>query len=127
MSGKLSKIEILKIFKEKFVEFLDCILDLFPDEQNILFIRTVFSQGHFPVESAMNILKNNITPLAPIIRKRDESFFTGSASDDLFSGISSSHVIKWRDIWTSGRLDNDDKNCIWDWITLFLNLAEKYE
>jgi len=127
MSGKLSKLEILKIFKEKFVEFLDCVLDLFPGDQNIIFIRTVFSQGHFPVESAMKILKNNITPVANTIRKRDETFFTGNASDDLFSGISSNHVIKWRDIWTSGRLDKDDKDCIWDWITLFLNLSEKYE
>jgi hypothetical protein len=127
MSGKLSKLEILKIFSEKFVEFLDCILEIFPTDQNILFIRTFFSQGQFPVETAMRILKNNITPVADIIRKRDESFFTSNASDELFSGISDTHVIKWRTIWTSDRLDAEDKECIWQWITLFLNLAEKYE
>ena len=75
----------------------------------------------------MNILKRNIIPLAGIIRKRDETFFTGNQSDSLFSGISNNHVIKWRVIWTSGRLDDQDKECIWEWITLFLNLAEKYE
>ena len=127
MSNKrLSKIDILKIFNEKFLEFLDCILDLFPNDENIIIVRTIFSQGAFPVEDAFNILRRNILPLTDIIRKRKDSFFTTSESDELFSMISNKHVIKWRDIWTSGRLDDDDKTNIWDWVTLFLNLAEQY-
>lgn len=123
--SKLSNHEILQIFRDKFIEFLDCILELFPEDKNILLVRTVFNQG-YPVKNAMTILKTNITPLKDTIRRRDDSFFLTNQSASLFSGISSDNVIKWREIWTSERLDQEDKDCIWDWITLFLNLSEKY-
>ena len=54
------------------------------------------------------------------IERRDDDFIL---SNVLFSKISKSDVFK--NLWEK-RLDNDDKEMIWDWVDMFKSITTQY-
>lgn len=119
----LGKIEILTLIKDNSIKFLSSLIDLFPEEGDLIAGRILIEDG-IPIEDFANKLTQNILPLEDVIVSRDERFFI--EDNDVFVMANKDKVYKWKAIWQSDRLDEQDRKNIWKWVDLFLKLAKLY-
>jgi ubiquitin len=122
--GFTSKTDLLIMFKQKLLMFLDAIIEQFPKEGDFIYLRLILDQ-QIPIETVMDIFSKRILPYIDMIKAKDERFFLDSV--DLFEGISGDKVHYFRNIWTSPALTSEDKEQLWKWFTLFGNFAVKYK
>ncbi len=119
----LSKSEILKLFKENILNFLDALIEKFNKESDFIMLRILFEQ--IDMQDAMKIFAPRIIPYIDMIKNKDENFFLNC--DGLFEGISQSKVSHFKNIWLSPDLSEDDKDQLWRWFRFFGNLANQYK
>ena len=119
----LGKLEILTLFKENVLKFLDALVELFPEESDLIVVRILF-ENQIPIEESLNVFSSRILPARDMIINKNEQFFL--RDDNVFMGINNDKVIRWKKIWLSKKLDNDDKETIWKWLKIFLSLSEMY-
>ena len=120
-----TRFELLKIFQENLIKFIDEIVELLPpaSKGDIIMLRILFIDS-FPMEDAMRIFSERILPHSKMVLARDESFFLNC--EDLFSGIKKDRVSYFKDLWLSEELNDENKEIIWEWFTYFLKLSLKY-
>jgi hypothetical protein len=118
-----SRIQILTEFKSSLVNFLDELIEQFPEEGDLIVLR-IFLNDQVPIEDVMNTFVNRLLPLKEIVKKRDESFFLNN--NILFEKLNKDKVNHFKTLWTSSKLDNDDRDVIWSWYDLFVSIAERY-
>jgi len=117
----MNSIEILDKFHKSLVSFFDALIDMFPNEKEFILIRILVKDqipstqimGYFQIVASNNEIMTSI-------KKRDDQFFLQNV---LFSKINKSDIFK--NIWIS-KLDDDDKQMIWDWVDAFMKLANSY-
>lgn len=122
--GISTKIELLMIFKDNLIKFLNAIIEQFPDEGDFVILRIMLSD-QIPIEDAMKIFSDRIHPYVYMIKNKDERFFLEST--DLFEGLAKDRVNYFRNIWLSKQLNDEDRDELWKWFRLFANLAVKYK
>ena len=122
--GISSKVELLIIFKDNLIKFLNAIIEQFPNEGDFVILRIMLSD-QIPVEDAMKIFADRISPYVYMIKNKDERFFLEST--DLFEGLAKDKVNYFRNIWLSKQLNEEDREELWKWFRLFANLAVKYK
>lgn len=122
-SGIKTKIELLSIFKDNLIKFLDALIEQFPKEGDFIYLRLILSD-QIPINDAMKIFTQRILPHVDLIKNKDERFFTEST--DLFEGLAKDKVNYFKNIWFSNVLTDEDKEQLWKWFRLFGNLAVKY-
>lgn len=120
---KLNKIEVLKHFKTNVVTFIDNLIELLPDEKDLIIVRILFETQ--PVETVLQNFCYYIIPARKMIETRNEDFFL--KDNMIFSGINNSKVNYWKNIWESNRIDEDDKKSLWSWFDLFLKICDMYK
>ena len=120
----MSEIKILKEFKNSLITFIDELIPQFPEEGDLVIIR-IFLKDQVPIADVMNHIIHMILPLKQLVVSKDESFFLDN--NVLFTALNSGKVNHFKKLWRSGRLDNEDKNVVWKWMTSFIYLAEKYQ
>ncbi len=120
----LGRLEILNLFKTNMMQFIDNLVELFPEEAELIMFR-IFFENQIPVEISIKKFSAAILPAKEMIRTRNEKFFYGE--NDVFKGIKEDRVIKWKHLWKNGKLDSSDKEAIWKWMHVFLGLAELFE
>jgi hypothetical protein len=123
MSRELSRLDILKVFKTNLIKFIDALVEQFPNESDLIVLR-IFLTEQIPIEDVMNIFQKRLLPHKDIILNKDESFFLQKT--DVFSGVNTDTVSYCKDIWLSPKVTPEDKEQIWNWFKLFVNLCEKY-
>jgi hypothetical protein len=121
--SKLSRLDCMKIFKTKIVEFLDALIEQFPQEGDFIILRVVLSE-QIPIGDVIEVFSKRIIPHKQMVLQKDEKFFLDC--EDIFKGLGQDKVNYFKNIWTSGNLDADDKENIWKWFQLFLKLSENY-
>ena len=57
------------------------------------------------------------------ISKRDDTFFI---KEKPFSFMSGDRVDKLGALWSSGVLEEDDKDVLWSWVDSFVKISDKY-
>ncbi len=121
MSTNLTK------FNEQILNFLSEISALFPEDKALkTFYHTVEFMKKTNPREVMNQFKNFVYPYKDQILKRDESFFLNNDfSDSVVQSSSISEMIRIKNIWASGKLTENDKNCIWNYFKVFLYLIDK--
>jgi hypothetical protein len=119
----LNKLELLKLFKDKTVEFLDALIEKLPKERDLYMVRVLF-ETQIPVEKAMQIFSSRILPHEEYILNKDERFIFDC--NDLFEGIKKDKVSYFKEIWVSPTFTTDDKDQLWKWFQLFLKMAKLY-
>lgn len=122
---KLSDVEILSIFKSNVVDCLDNLLEIFTDgkdQQDLITFKVGFEL--FPITLTMKLFSDKILPLGTMIRKRNDEFFLDDTKN--FKLKIGDTEISWKSMWKSRKLEQDDKTRLWEYMTLFLNLAEMY-
>lgn len=118
-----SKMNVLMLFKEKLAAFIDALIELLPNEGDLILLKIMF-QTQIPLEQAMQIFSARIMPYAELVEARDERFFLETT--DLFAGIRRDKVSYFKDIWQSPDMSEENKKVLWDWFNFFLKLAKKY-
>ena len=123
MSQELSRLDILKLFKTNLIKFLDALIEQFPSEGDLAVLR-VFLSEQIPIEDVLIVFSKRLLPYKQMIMNKDEKFFV--EGDDVFKGVSSDTVSYCKNIWLSDKITGEDKEQIWKWFKLFVNLSEKY-
>jgi hypothetical protein len=119
-----SSLSILERFKRGYIQFIDELLEQFPNEPDLIIIR-VFFQNEVPVTSVAESFIVNVLPYKEMIKKRDETFFL--ENNHMFGMLDGGKVSHFKKLWTSERLDDDDKDTIWQWFDMFCALTEAYK
>ena len=120
----MSKLQVLIDFKYSLVNFLDELIEQFPEEGDLVVAR-IFLNDQVPTEQIMNVVISKILPLKEMVKKKDEDFFINN--NILFEQLNKDKVNRFKILWRSDRLDNEDRLVIWRWYELFISLAEKYQ
>ncbi len=120
----MSQIQILKIFKDQFITFLDELIAQFPREPDLVIVR-IFMKDQVPIADIMCHIVQQILPHEARIKRKDESFFL--ENKQLFQELSPESVIHFKKLWVSDRLDSEDREAIWQWFISFCTLAKKYK
>ena len=113
--------KLLEKFQKNIVRFFDELIEMFPDEKDFIFIR-ILVKDQIPSTQIMSyfemVMMNK--EIITSIERRDDTFIL---SNVLFSNISKSDVFK--KLWQT-RLDNDDKEMIWNWVDSFKTMTTQY-
>jgi len=94
---------------------------MFPNEKDFILIR-ILVKDQIPSTQIMSYFEMVMLnkEIISSIERRDDDFIL---SNVLFSKISKSDVFK--NLWEK-RLDNDDKEMIWDWVDMFKSITTQY-
>jgi hypothetical protein len=74
-----------------------------------------------------------ILPLKNMVNDRDEDFFLNNC--ELFESLggggdnvdNKGKINRFKMLWRSPSLDDDDKRVVWEWFDTFIFLSEKYQ
>jgi len=122
-----TKIELLLQLKTQLVNFLDELIDSFPKEADFVIFR-IFVKDQTPIELIMNYVVEKLVPLQDLVKKRDEKFFlNNNIFFEEFSNEKMHRVLHFKSLWQSGTLDEDDKDAIWRWFSIFIAIGNKYK
>jgi len=122
----MSEIDILSQLKKQLVTFLDELIESFPEESEFIIFR-IFVNDKIPIVDIMKYITENLCPLKDMVKSRNEDFFLNH--NILFERLESedsSKVNYFKNMWTSGTLDDDNKEIIWKWFESFINIGNKY-
>lgn len=121
-----TKIKLLSLYKEQLIEFLDELIEQFPSEGDLVILR-VFFGNQIDTATVIEIFLERINAdsnqLRKMIKERNETFFL---EHDAFYGTDQSKVSHFRNLWLSNDLDEETKITIWNWIDIFVSIADKY-
>jgi hypothetical protein len=121
-----TEIELLIQLKTQLVNFLDELIESFPNEPDFIIFR-IFVNDRIPIADVMKYITNNICPLHDMIKSRDEQFFLNhNVLFEKFNENENSKVNHFKKMWTSKDLDKEDKEVIWKWFQSFVYLGNKY-
>lgn len=123
MSG-ITTLEVLERFKKAYIQFIDELLEQFPEETDLIIIR-VFFENQVPVSLVAEQYLKHVLPLEDMITKRNEKFFIENNS--LFNMLDGGKVLHFKKLWLSNKLDKDDKDAIWKWFETFNKLMKTYK
>lgn len=117
------KEQLLTKFHQCFIQFVDELVEQFPNEPKLHILR-VFLKDNTPPLTLMEKYCTYIIPYKEHIDKRDENFFLSETAG--FSKMSDQNLICLKSYWQSDQLDEEDKEVIWKWFSVFNTIALKY-
>ena len=122
----MSEIEILTEFKTHLISFFDELIGQFPEEGDLVVVR-LFLANQIPIQSVMDVFNHKINTndqeLRKMVKDRNEVFFL---EHNIFDNLNKDKIVHFKRLWRSGRLDEQDKKVIWNWIDAFVYLGDKY-
>jgi len=121
---KTSVLTILERFKKGYIQFIDELSEMFPEESDLIIIR-VFFEDQVPVSLVADKFIQHVLPHREIIKKRDEKFFL--ENNNIFGMLDTGKVLHFKKLWTSNRLDKDDRITMWNWFDTFVTLMDAYK
>ena len=119
------KLNLMKEFRQQLVNFLDEIIEQFPYEGDFVLIR-MFIKDQIPVTDILGRFIRDLLPLKDVVKKRDESFFLNNTI--LYTGgkIGTDKIDHFKNLWLSDKMDSSDRDIIWQWMNLFVDIADSY-
>jgi len=114
-------------FKEQMVKFLDELIIQFPEEAAFIFIR-IFVKDKIPVQDVLGRFMRDCLPYKKFIQEKNDLFFLNSdiIYNTYASEVGQEEMNKFKDLWVGDKLDDEDKEAIWAWMTLFFKLSISY-
>jgi hypothetical protein len=95
------------------LNFLDELINQFPNESDFIIIR-VFMKDQVPVYDVMGRFIRDLLPHKKQVEERNERYFLENTI--LYNGIADNKVNHFQELWKSNRLDDDDREIIWQWM-----------
>ena len=120
------ELELLIQLKNGLVNFLDELIESFPDEPDFVIFR-IFVKDQIPISNVMDYIVTTLLPLQNMVKERNDDFFlNNNILFDNFEQANTSKINHFKRLWLSERVDDEDRNVIWSWFDSFLYLANKY-
>ena len=110
-------------FKTNLNIFIDEILMLFPNESEFVLYKTLLQT--IDTENVMDKLSEDLLPFRDCIKARNEDFFTSNKISLFDSKFTDKNHLQ--NLWKSDYIDDEDRDVIWDFFNLFVNLTSKYQ
>jgi len=115
--------QLLATFKGQLIEFFNELIEKFPMEGDLIKIRVFLDVALEPI-ALMNIFVQHLLPLKETVKNRDSSFFLGNR--DLFCRFQQDSVLRFKKLWMSSNLDEEDRATIWRWFDAFMFMADRF-
>jgi hypothetical protein len=114
---------LVQTFKNSLIEFLDQLIDMFPNESNIVIVR-VMVKDVLVIEDLLISFKTGLEKegVRDMIKDHNDQYFM--RHDTLFSNIGSSNINEVKRLWQSGSIDAYNKTIVWAWIDRFVKVAD---
>ena len=119
------KTQLLQKFSKAVTQFLDELIEQFPHESDLLVARVMIVNGQIPIQDIVDEFMGRILPHEKKIKDREDKFFLEDMN--IFQGVDGDTVIKFKKLWVSEHLDDDDKDAIWKWCDLFVRMLKSYK
>lgn len=119
---KLSKEEIMILFRKQLVCFMDELIDSFPSEGNLV-IGRIYAANQLIIEDALESFCVSVGKFKDEIKNRNVVFFK---EYNLLGHTNKDNINYIKSLWDKGVLDDDEKNIIWDWVDLFVLISDAY-
>jgi hypothetical protein len=127
----MNKEELVRIFKERLEAFLNVLIDQFPLEKDFVILQLGVRGEIIPPEKTLINFTKAIIPHKDMVLNKDKEFFLTKCDTVLLSMYSDKLKNKntnyFKRIWGSETLTEDDRNNLWKWFKLFLNIAIEYD
>ena len=127
----MNKEELVRIFKERLEAFLNVLIDQFPLEKDFVILQLGVRGEIIPPEKTLIKFTKSIIPHKDMVLNKDKEFFLTKCDSVLLSMYSDKLKNKntnyFKRIWGSETLTEDDRNNLWKWFKLFLNIAIEYD
>lgn len=122
------KIYYMKEFRNYLVQFLDELIEQFPNEPNFVIMR-IFIKDQAPMEEVLGRFIRDVLPYRKQAQDRDCKFFIEHpflflSQEDM--DTSKEHFNYFTELWQSDVLDETDRNVIWSWVDVFMEFGHKY-
>lgn len=117
------KLSTAKQLKSQLLNFIDDIIEICPDDYQLPIIRAVVCGAVDETEIIESFIKH-VLPYQAQIKSRDANFF--ETNDHIFGPLPQDKVKHFRSLWFSGHFDNQDKQVIWDYFSVFIDLCKRY-
>ena len=114
--------KIVNDFKNNIINFLDELIELFPSDSNLIFVR-LLSKDSIPPTTIMNTFIKDILPYKNEVTNRNDKFFL----EMTMFNFDTSKANYLKILWKSTIIDDDDRQIIWKWFDTFIYLAEQYQ
>lgn len=124
------KLYYMKEFRNYLVQFLDELIEQFPNEPNFVIMR-IFIKDQIPVEDVLGRFIRDILPYRKQAQDRDDNFFIDHPflflSDEDLDNVGGKDKINYfTELWKSDMLDETDRQVIWSWLDIFMEFGHKY-
>lgn len=119
------KLQIMMEFRNQLVTFLDELIEQFPQEGDFVIIR-IFIKDQIPVCDVIGRFIRDLLPLREQVKAKNQDFFLQNSILYTGASLANDKVNHFKDLWLSNQLDDNDRDIIWKWMDLFINIAHKY-
>jgi len=119
------KISLMYDFRTQLLNFLDELINQFPEESDFIIIR-IFMKDQVPVYDVMGRFIRDLLPLKKQVDDRNERFFLDNTILYVQNGLAENKVNHFQELWKSDKLDDNDRKMIWMWMDLLNNIAGQY-
>jgi len=123
----MSDIAILVEFKTQFTSFFDELIAQFPNEGDLVVMR-LYIATQMDIQDAVHtfiyLMDTNNGESRKAVKDRNEGHFLRYDIDP--STNEKYRLSHFKKLWKSGKLDDEDKGIIWQWIDTFIFLSDKY-
>lgn len=116
---------LLRQFKSNMVSFLDELIETFPSEGHFVLAR-IFIKDKIPIDMVIKHFIIDVLPYKQSIQDRDETFFIEKGLP-IFNQVGDGMVNHFKELWMSSAMTEENKDVIWEWLSLFLKLSEKWQ
>lgn len=122
------KLYYMNEFRNHLVQFLDELIEQFPNEPNFVIMR-IFVKDQVPVDVVMGRFIRDVLPYRKQAQERDFKFFIEHPflflSDEDMDNVGDDFNY-FAKLWQSDVLDETDRNVIWSWLDIFMEFGHKY-
>ena len=115
------KEQILNKFHGCFIQFLDELIEQFPTEGKLHIVR-ILVKDTTPPWKLMDKYVTFVLPNKDMVDNKDDAFFLNDNAG--FQQLADKNLISLQGLWLN--MDNENKDVIWQWFTVFNKLADKF-
>jgi hypothetical protein len=124
----LNNSELVGIFKKNIDDFLDTLINHFPKEHNFILLKILLNTNRINYESLLKSFSSTLVPNKQLIIDKNQDFFINNCSPifkDISQHINGSDTFKR--VWLYPRLTDEERDILWRWFRLFLNISLEYK
>ena len=124
----MNKDDLIRLFKQRLLTFLDILIEQFPKERDFPLLKLGIRTRMVSVKDTLKEFTAGILPHKEMVLNKDEEFFLTKCGS-LLTGteVTTDELDHFKKIWTSDSLTEDDKENLWKWFKLFLDIAIEYD